>query len=278
MKYTSANPPLQCFMRQSTWYKDAGTMVPKGVLWHSTGANNPTLRRYVQPDDNAANRVQLLELLGTNANHNDWNHVVNYAGVNAFIGKLANEEVATIQTGPWDKAPWGCGPGKYGSCNSNWIQFEICEDGLNDPVYFEKVYRDAVELTAYLCKLYNLDPQGAVTHCGVKGVPVILCHQDSYQLGLGSNHGDVLHWLPKFGKSMQTVRNDVAALLAETNNNEEDDDMVYYKTLNDVPSYYKDAVQKAMEKGALNGTGDGINVSEDLCRTLTILDRLGKLD
>ena len=26
-------------------------MVPKGVLWHSTGANNPTLKRYVQPSD-----------------------------------------------------------------------------------------------------------------------------------------------------------------------------------------------------------------------------------
>lgn len=59
---------------------------------------------------------------------------------------------------------------------------------------------------------------------------------------------------------------------------EDSDEMTYYKTLNDVPSYYKSAVQKAVNKGALNGTGDGINVSEDLCRTLTVLDRLGKLD
>lgn len=59
----------------------------------------------------------------------------------------------------------------------------------------------------------------------------------------------------------------------------EEDDMVVYKTLNDVPRDYKAAVQKAVNKGALKGTGgDEINVSEDLCRTLTILDRLGKLD
>ncbi len=59
----------------------------------------------------------------------------------------------------------------------------------------------------------------------------------------------------------------------------EDDDMVIYKTLSDVPSWYKPAVQKAVNKGALNGTGGKeINVSEDLCRTLTVLDRLGKLD
>lgn len=58
----------------------------------------------------------------------------------------------------------------------------------------------------------------------------------------------------------------------------EDDDMTIYKNLKDVPSYYQPAVKKAMDKGALNGTGDGLNVSEDLCRTLTVLDRLGKLD
>lgn len=55
--------------------------------------------------------------------------------------------------------------------------------------------------------------------------------------------------------------------------------MVIYKTLDDVPGSYKAAVQKAVDKDALKGTGSGeINVSEDLCRTLTILDRLGKLD
>jgi len=57
-----------------------------------------------------------------------------------------------------------------------------------------------------------------------------------------------------------------------------DEDMTYYKTLAEVPEWYKPAVRKAVNKGALNGTGGGLNVSEDLCRTLTVLDRLGKLD
>jgi len=60
---------------------------------------------------------------------------------------------------------------------------------------------------------------------------------------------------------------------------EEDDDMVYYKTLKDVPSWYKPAVQKVINKGALKGTGNGeLNISEDFCRMLTVLDNLGKLD
>lgn len=58
----------------------------------------------------------------------------------------------------------------------------------------------------------------------------------------------------------------------------EDDNMTYYKNLEDVPSYYQTAVKKAVDKGALKGGDNGLNVSEDLCRTLTILDRLGKLD
>lgn len=59
----------------------------------------------------------------------------------------------------------------------------------------------------------------------------------------------------------------------------EEDDMVIYKTLNDVPVWYKPSVKKAVDKGALNGTGrKEINVSEDLCRMLTVLDRMGKLD
>ena len=35
----------------------------KGVLWHSTGANNPNIKRYVQPSDNDVNRAKLLEII-----------------------------------------------------------------------------------------------------------------------------------------------------------------------------------------------------------------------
>lgn len=60
---------------------------------------------------------------------------------------------------------------------------------------------------------------------------------------------------------------------------EGDDDMPTYKTINDVPSAYRASVKKAMDKGALKGyTGGNINVSEDMCRMLTVLDRLGLLN
>lgn len=212
MKYNKNNKPMVCMMTQSTCYKESTSMEVLGVLWHSTGANNPNLKRYVQPDDDAANRNELLELIGKNQYKNDLNHYDRNMGVNAWIGKLANGEITTLQTLPWNHRPWGCGKGKKGSCNSGWIQFEICEDSLNNKDYFDKIYKEACELTAYLCKMYNIDPFGTQTLNNVV-VPTILCHADSYKLGLGNNHGDVLHWFKKYNKTMDDVRKDVAALL-----------------------------------------------------------------
>lgn len=225
MKYTVSNPPLQCMMTNSTCYKGTRSMTVKGILWHSTGANNPTLKRYVQPSSNDPNYSKLINLLGKNTNGNDWNHIERQAGLNCWIGKLNDGTITTVQTMPWTYRPWGCGSGPKGSCNDGWIQFEICEDGLNDKNYFDKVYKEACEITAYLCRMFNINPKGTVIHNGIK-VPTILCHIDSYNLGLGSNHGDVLHWFPKFGKNMNTVRNDVYSIMNEM---EDDEDMTQEK-------------------------------------------------
>ena len=220
MKYSASNKPLVCMQTQSTCYKGTKKMTVKGVLWHSTAANNPTLKRYIQPSDkkpaeDTYSKAKWLTVLGKNTYNNDMNHIERKMGMNAWIGKLANGTVTSVQSMPWDYRPWGCASGKNGSCNSGWIQFEICEDDLKDKTYFDKIYKEACELTAYLCKMYNLDPKGTQKIGNVK-VPVILCHQDSYKLGLGNNHADIYHWFKKYGKDMEDVRNDVAKLMNST--------------------------------------------------------------
>lgn len=220
MKYNANNKPLVCMQTQSRCYRNTYKMDIKGVLWHSTGANNPNIKRYVQPSDvkpteDTYTKEEWLKILGKNTNGNDWNHIEKSVGLNCWIGKLADGSVTTVQTMPWNYRPWGCGGGSKGSCNNGWIQFEICEDGLNDKNYFDKIYKEACEITAYLCDMYHLDPYGTVNLNGVK-VPVILCHKDSSYLGLGSNHGDVYHWFNKYGKDMDDVRRDVAALMKTT--------------------------------------------------------------
>ena len=214
MKYNEKNPPISCILKSSTCFKQTRKMQPKGILVHSTGANNPWLKRYVQPDGLNDNEAYLMTILGYNSNHNDWNHIDRQAGVNAFIGKLANGNVATVQTLPWIYRPWGCGSGPSGSCNDNWIQIEVCEDNLTDFNYFKAAYAELIELIAFLCKHFNIDPKGQVNYKGLS-IPTLLCHADSYRLGVGSNHGDIYHWFPKFNKDMQTIRDDVYQKLKE---------------------------------------------------------------
>jgi N-acetylmuramoyl-L-alanine amidase CwlA len=116
---------------------------------HSTGANNPWLKRYVGPDDG---------LLGKNQYNNHWNQDKpdgRQVCVHAFIGKLADGSIATYQTLPWNMRGWHCGNGAKGSGNDSYISFEICEDGLTDASYFSSIYKEASELCAYLCKQYG---------------------------------------------------------------------------------------------------------------------------
>ena len=217
MKYNDQNPPLVCMMTQSTCYKGTTIGTPVGILWHDTNGGNPNIKRYVQPDDNATNKDELLAIIGKNTNGNDYNHVARQAGLNCWVGKLADGSVSTVQTLPWNYRPWGCGSGSKGSCNGKtggpfWIQFEICDDGYKSEDYFKKIYKEACEITAYLCKKFNIDPKGTVQYNGVT-VPTILCHWDSYELGLGSAHKDIYLWFDKYGKNMEDARNDVKALL-----------------------------------------------------------------
>ena len=183
----------QQFLTENDCYKTGRTIVPKGVMVHSTAANNPRVSRYVPGD----------EVMGYNTNGNHWNRSGLTKCVHAFIGKFADGSVGTVQTLPWTMRGWHAG----GAANNTHIGFEICEDGLDDASYFNAVYREAVELTAYLCKEYGLDPLDD---------GVVICHSEGYQRGIASNHADVLHWFPKFGKTMDDFRADVAREMEES--------------------------------------------------------------
>ena len=280
---------LNCLLTANRCYQAGRVIKPKGVMVHSTGANNPNLRRYVQPVSTTPDRAGLLARLGTNPNGNHWNRAGLSVCVHGFIGRLADGSVAAVQTLPWTRRGWHAGNGSSGrSANDSHISFEICEDGLTDPAYFAQVYREAVELTALLCREYGLDPLAD---------GVVICHQEGYRRGIASNHGDVLHWFPRFGKSMDDFRADVAAELgrrpevpavdgSNDRNDKEEDGMVYYERLGDVADSYKATIRKLMERGALRGRSDPdpdslednvLNISEEYCRVMATLDKLGVL-
>jgi N-acetylmuramoyl-L-alanine amidase len=83
----------QCFLVNNDCYKQGRKIKPSGIVVHSTGANNPYLKRNVQPDDG---------ILGVNMNNNHWNRNGVSKCVHAVIGKDDNGNVRLYQTLPRD--------------------------------------------------------------------------------------------------------------------------------------------------------------------------------
>ena len=247
-------------------YKTGKTITPKGVMVHSTGANNPKVSRYVPGNDE----------IGWNTGGNHWNQPRQYvytdgtsttgyrdyskklkstkysACVHAFVGKVADGAVCAVQTLPWSMRGWHCA----GDANETHISFEICEDGLEDVSYFEAVYRQAVELTAYLCRQFALDPLAD---------GVVICHSEGHARGVASNHGDVMHWFPKFGKNMDGFRADVSRELKgddEEVTQEQFNQMmdVYLSHRNAKPAddWAKPYIQDAIDAGSMTDVGGTI--------------------
>lgn len=216
----------QLFLTQNDCYKAGKKIKPKGIMVHSTGANNPYLNRYLAPDDG---------LIGQNKYGNHWNQPRpdgQQKCVHAFIGKLADGSIATYQTLPWNHRGWHAG----GAANNTHIGFEICEDSLTDRNYFNAVYREAVELCAYLCQQFGLTEKD------------IICHAEGARMGIASNHGDVLHWFPKHGKTMDDFRADVKKELEKLKGGATVTDK------NTPSSWAKEAWEWAKKEGVTDGT------------------------
>ena len=241
-----------CFLTKNDCYKAGKTLNVQGLMLHSTGAPNTKLSRYVGPDDG---------LLGANPYGNHWNQPTpdgRQVCVHGFIGKLKDGSIATYQTLPWDMRGWHAG----GSANNTHIGVEICEDNLTDAAYFSAVYQEAVELFAYLCKQFGLDP-----------LKNIICHAEGYKQGIASNHGDVLYWFSKHGKTMGDFRQDVKSHIEYEQEDEEEMRYTYYEQM---PDWAKPTVSKLVRKGYLKGEGDGVlNLTEDTLKVLVVNDRAG---
>lgn len=177
-------------------YIAAKKMVPQGIVVHSTGVNNPYLKRYVDAP----------EEVGTNKYGNHWNQAKpggRKVCVHAFIGYDKNKKVRVAEILPHTICCWGVGKGKKGSYNSDpaYIQFEICEDDLSNKEYYDEVFSVAAEYCAKLCRDYGI------------GVDKIVGHCEAYRQGYGSNHSDPEHWMKKFGETMDDFRRKVSEFL-----------------------------------------------------------------
>ena len=146
---------------------------------------------------------------------------------------------------------WHCGAKTYRhpACrNANSIGIEMCCHQRPDGTWYidEETMVAAAELGRDIMARYKISLENVLRHYDVTGK---LCPRPLVDEGAWAD----------FKKRLEA-----------------EEEMTYYKTIGDVPADYRPAVQKLLDKGALKGYGDGtIQVSEDLCRTAVILDRLG---
>lgn len=176
-----------------------GSLKPKGVMVHSTATPGVGAQKF----------------------RDRWNRPNVGASIHAFL-----DDKEVVQCLPWDKKAGHAG----GSANNTHIAFEICEpagfkysggatmvgyDVEAQTPYFNAVWNNAVELTAYLCKMYGLDPMAD---------GVVICHSEGYKRGIASNHADVMHWFPKHGKNMDDFRLAVKAAMEKENGNSQDEE------------------------------------------------------
>ena len=164
---------------------------PTGIIIHSTGANNPNLKHYVNAP----------EICGENPYRNYFDRADSDVCPHAVIGLDKSGEVRAAKLLPWNICCWGCGSGSKGSYNyaPAYIQIEIAEDALNDRAYFEDAFGLAADLCKRLMKNYpTIKPEN------------IISHKEACARGYASNHGDPEHWLARFGKNMDWFRGQVA--------------------------------------------------------------------
>ena len=181
---------FEAYARNNGAFKAARPMPqgsPAGIIIHSTGANNPNLKRYVNAP----------EICGDNPYKNYFDRSDSDVCPHAVIGLDKSGEVRAAKLLPWNICCWGCGSGSKGSYNYSpaYIQIEIAEDGLADREYFEEAFGLAVQLCQRLMRNYPTIKPGN-----------IISHKEACARGYASNHGDPEHWLARFGKNMDWFR------------------------------------------------------------------------
>lgn len=182
-------------------YKQATLAKMGGIIVHSTGANNPYLKRYIDAPKE----------VGVNKFNNTWNNPTSVLGrsvaVHAFIGYDIHNEIRVAQMLPYNIACWGNGSTNNGNCNYNpnaRIQFEMCEDDRKSKAYLTAMLDVATQYCAELCQQFGWNPLGTYN-----GAPVIMDHAESYRYHKGGNHGDASYWMNPHGYTMDWFRAEV---------------------------------------------------------------------
>ena len=181
---------IQNYLTESGCYKSGRHITVQGLMIHSVGCPQPKADVFMK----------------------NWNR----ADANACVHAIIEPDGDVYQLLSWECRGWHCG----GGANNTHIGVEMTEpatikytsgaswvetgDGENTKAHVLATYRYAVELFAYLCQQFGLDPMAD---------GVIISHSEGFRRGIASNHGDVEHLWSKFGLTMEQFRKDIKAAM-----------------------------------------------------------------
>lgn len=183
---------VESMLTQNPCYKAGKKIKVSGLVLHSVGCPQPSAEVFIKQMNKDSAKVAVHGFIDGNT------------------GKV-------YQTLPWDVRAWHCG----GSGNNTHIGVEMCEPSCikytggasitcADEAAAQQVVRRtlavAVELFAFLCKKYELNPL-------LDGV--IVSHKEGHDRGMASGHGDPDHLFRQLhmGYSMDDFRKAVSAAM-----------------------------------------------------------------
>lgn len=186
---------VESILTKNPCYKAGKKITVKGLMLHSVGCPQPSAAVFIR-----------------NWNSEDYDR----ACVHGFID---GNDGTIYQTLPWNHRGWHGG----GSSNNTHIGVEMCEpacikytggatftcsDTATAKAVAKRTYDAAVELFAFLCSEYDLDPLAD---------GVIVSHAEGYKRGIASNHGDPEHLWKQLntGYTMDGFRKAVKAAMGE---------------------------------------------------------------
>lgn len=186
---------VQSIMTNNPCYKAGKKIAVKGLMLHSVGCPQPSAEAFVRNWDNPEQKRACV-----------------HAFIDGNTGKV-------YQTLPWDHRAWHAG----GSANNTHIGVEMCEpsciqytggavftctDWAGAMEVTKRTYDTAVDLFAFLCQEYHLDPLAD---------GVVISHKEGHERGIASGHGDPNHlWNGlQSGYTMEGFRRDVKAAMVQ---------------------------------------------------------------
>lgn len=236
---------IEAYVTRNKCFQAGEAIYPRGLMLHSIGT----------PQSSAAALVRYFDQYQP-------------GGQSVCVHAFVQADGTVYQTLPWWMRAWHCG----GTANSTHIGVEMTEPDVSMS-YAEAAeqitgtYHAAVELFAWLCGTYGLDPLAD---------GVIIGHAEGHRRGMASNHADPeLLWdTYGMGYTMDGFRRDVYNKMHEKV--EEDDDMATrYNTVAELPAWAQEETQKLIDRGALLGDEHGnLDVTMDMLRTMIVCQRM----